>query len=249
MSAPVPPVTPLPPWGDDALSHLLSQAQGNTRASAQNLGSHYSQLVAIHDLFLACGTAIHNTPDPVLVARLMLFSSGASWLAGVRVGLGGQTSDVYPCLRAALEYAGYAAHMTEHPELQMVWLKRGDSPAHTKSVRQAFTAAGVAASVAAVCPAEASEYSELYDKVIGLGAHPNQLSLASRLEMEADGTDLVSTVVILTSDPRDYFYFASHAIRIGALCLSMFARLWSDAFVAAGVTDRIAAFKTHAGLA
>ena len=235
-----------PPWGPDALSRFLADSERNTRHSAVNFRKEYEQLSSIHALCLSFGEAIHISPDNVLVPSLLMFLSNASWLAGLRIGLGGQCSDVHPSFRACVEYAGYAVHLTHRPELQNVWLERNKDEEHLKRCRQAFQAVKVSESVDSRCPAEAADYRATYNALIDFGAHPTQRALSSRLELEASGTDIVSTVVQLTDDPRVYARFARLGATVGLVALSLFGTIFADRLVGGDCTTRLADLKQRA---
>jgi hypothetical protein len=177
-----------------------------------------------------------------------MFLSNASWLAALRVGMGGQCYDVHPSLRAAIEYAGYATHMTVHQELQLVWLKRNDNEADLKACKRHFKVVDVEASVAVRLPRLLSEYRRLYEASIDSGAHPNQKSLAARLEQTADGTDTVSTVEQLSNSPKTYATMFEEIVASGLLALSVFADLFAVRLKGSGVPELVTALRDDKGV-
>jgi hypothetical protein len=130
-----------------------------------------------------------------------------------------------------------------HQDLQLVWLKRNDSEADLKACRRSFKAVDVETSVAVRLPKLVSEYRRLYEASIDSGAHPNQRSLAARLEQTADGTDTVSTVEQLSNDPKVYATMFEEAVGSGLLALSVFTDLFAERLKGSGVPELVTALR------
>ena len=95
-----------PPWGDDPLSTLFSQADYNERVSVFNLPPIYALLQRLHAAFQRVEETVEkDNREEFLVTRFLMIRTHSSFLAAIRLAMSGQLSESYPVLRAAIEQA------------------------------------------------------------------------------------------------------------------------------------------------
>ena len=115
----------LPPrWSDDPLSAFLDQAFKNTLATFVHKHAGFDLLSHIDRSFLRIGENLVNPPD--ILGAVLLLRSHSAFRAACRLTLSGQVTDAFPPLRACLEYALYALHISQNNCLGEVWLRRHD---------------------------------------------------------------------------------------------------------------------------
>jgi hypothetical protein len=99
-----------------------------------------------------------------LRAVWFLNQANSSWLAAVRIGLGGQVVESQALFRSALEYAAYAWHFT------VTGICKG-----CEAGLWAFR------SMEGLADSLSTYLRSSYEHVIDFGAHPNERALTSRL--------------------------------------------------------------------
>lgn len=173
--------TPPPSWGEDSLTRYLEDAYRNRWASFANKPSASKLLVRI-DRCYATVLADWANPKPALAAFLA-YRSHAAFRASSEHALAGQVTDVWPALRACLEFAAYCLHLARNTDLGETWLRRHDDADAMSAVLKAFTAAKIKATIRAGDPQTAAAYAQLYQRAIDYGAHPNERAVTSSLSI------------------------------------------------------------------
>lgn len=172
---------PPPGWGDDPLTRFLEDAYKNRWASFANKPSALKLLVRIDGCY-ATVLADWANPRPALAAMLA-YRSHAAFRASCEHALAGQAADVWPSLRACLEFSAYCLHLAKNPDLSEIWLGRHDDDDAMGALLKAFTAAKIKATVKASDRKIEAVYAHLYQRAIDFGAHPNERSVTSSLRI------------------------------------------------------------------
>ena len=115
-----------------------------------------------------------------------------------------------------------------------------DSPESKKKVRNEFTHGNICANIKAATPKLAEIYSELYDRVIDYGAHPNErgASLNSMMEDTMDGGKRYSTVY-LQDDGLPLDFGLKTAIQVGIWVLKIAQVIYPLRFQAMGISYQL----------
>lgn len=169
-------------WADDPLTRYIDDAYKNRWASFANKLSASRLLVRIDRCFT---TVLSNwaNPEPP-IAALLAYRSHAAFRGSCEHALAGQVTEVWPTLRASLEFAAYCLHLAKNPDLIETWLRRHDDDASfMEAVLKSFTAAKIKATIRKLDPQTESAYSELYQRAIDFGAHPNERAITSTLSV------------------------------------------------------------------
>lgn len=178
-----------PSWGDDAFTQYLDTFRGNQLATFANKRSEVIDLTTIDKMFRKLVEGAVN-PRPLLPIGFLQRAHSA-YLSACSAVMGGQLHDAQALLRVSLEQAGYAHYIGSDQERWMRWMDRHEPRTKTQQDkwRVEFTHGKVARGITATDAAVGRFYTEMYDRVIDYGAHPNQLgdSMGSALEDTDDG--------------------------------------------------------------
>lgn len=127
--------------------------------------------------------------NPIKIIEVLLFHrSHAAFRSACEHAVAGQTADVYPLIRACIEYAGYALHMSENKGLDELWLKRHDNGATIKAVKTHFTIANIRTTIGQKNRHIGKVFKELYNRTIDFGGHPNERAITGNMDIiDQDG--------------------------------------------------------------
>lgn len=245
----------LPAWGGDPLSTFLSLAQQNERVSPLKLPDVYALLQRVHAAIDAGETIKERNPNQ-LPTRLLMARAHAAWLAAVRLGMSGQTVEVYPLVRAVIEASWYALHLAKDPNPPArveIWLGRGDDDDAKARCKDEFRVANVRATHSALDADTANALQTLYERTIELGGHPNErgvLAATTRTETEQDYT---FETVFLSGSPLLIAAALKTAVEAAVGALKTFHLIFPERFTTMGVDRDVeklvgglnAVFKRH----
>jgi hypothetical protein len=125
---------------------------------------------------------VNQRPIPVMLSM----NSYMNYMASVRVAMSGHSSAVFPILRSSLESACYSYLMTQHDNLEQVWLERHAGPLQMKACRDAFSSAvkDVARTLNEKHGQPEGWINEAYQSTIDYGAHPNVKSIMDHIQVD-----------------------------------------------------------------
>jgi hypothetical protein len=245
------PHAPLPPWGDDALSAFMADADHNERASALNLPQVYAvQQRAAGPLGRICELIESDPGDPnLLVPRLLVNRSRSAMLGAMRSAMSGQAFEAQPALRLAIEHAWYALHVARDPAPPAraeLWWGRGGSPEATQACRNEFKVENVRRTHEGLDAPTAGAMKGLYDDTIHFGAHPNQGGVAASLRVERSRPDAVTIGIgVLHPDPLVTVAALKAAVDVTVGAAKTVGLIYPERFRIAGVDDEIQQLVRH----
>ncbi len=168
-------------WGEDPLTRYFQDAYRNRWASFVNAPEASRLLLRIDKCYFSILDNWINPEPPI--AALLAYRSHSAFRASCEHALAGQTTEVWPTLRVCLEFAAYCLHQAKNPELIEVWLRRHDGASSMEAALRAFTTAKVRATIKAGDPETETVFSQLYQRAIDFGAHPNQKAVTASLSI------------------------------------------------------------------
>lgn len=171
-----------PGWCSDSLSDFMEAAHQNRFATFVNKNGAYTRLSRLDACFLRIATDWTN-PKSFITPHLFL-RSHAAYRAACEHALGGQLAELFPEVRACLEYASYALHLHSNPGLEEVWLRRHDDAAAMKEVKDEFKISNVRATLKKANVHAANVFDQLYQRAIDFGGHPNERAITGNLAVE-----------------------------------------------------------------
>jgi len=217
---------------------FIDRAESNTKVG-MTCSQFRGRIVEIHDLYYEIGDALSSLDEERLPLLWFILMAGSAWAAGTRTVLGGQQSDAHPQFRASLEYAAYALHLQKHPGDLPTWLNRHQPEGSEQAVRNTFTAGALKTAAAQAGPVMLRVFTELYDRTIAFGAHPNERALFSRLKVERADGYVGSTLLLQTDDVRVIEFGLKTGCQAGSFGLAAAAKLFPERLRISGITDRI----------
>lgn len=171
-------------WGTDKLSEFFEAARQQQFATFANFQWAYAILREIDDCLNVAATNL-NQPQDVLGAILRIRAHSAYRVA-CATATSTQIPETFVLLRSALEYAGYALHISKNPELGERWLRRHDDAASLSAVRKAFQVASIEKTITATDTKLGANYKQLYQSTIDFGGHPNERAVSGNLLSEEE---------------------------------------------------------------
>lgn len=195
MTGIVHPATPTG-WGQDPFTRYLDTCRANQLATFANKRSAVIDLTTIDGMFRKLIDGAVN-PKPFLPMGF-LGRAHSAFLAAAGAVMAGQVYEAQAQLRVCLEQGAYAHYIGDDQARWERWMNRHDSPAAKQAVRDEFTHGNICRHIKAAAPELGGIYSELYDRVIDYGAHPNERgsSLSSMMEETEDGGRRFSTICL-----------------------------------------------------
>ena len=226
-----------PGWGADDLGKFLDTSRHNVLASYVQLAGPYRRLRDIDKAYRSMVEHMLN-PRPVLAALLFL-KAHSSFLASANLGLAGQRAEAHMTMRGCLESALYGLYVAKHENLQEVWLRRSETPDWRKRAREAFTIKRVMA-----CLLKADEKTHhmtksLYDLTIDFGAHPNEGSLATALDVQRSEGRVAFEVAYLGADKPVMYATLRVTAQVGLASLKVFGNVFPERYRLIGLDREI----------
>jgi hypothetical protein len=241
----------IPPWGDDPLSsQFFAQAHFNERAASLNFPDMYKLLQDVNATFEAANQAVErDSSEVLLLPRLFVVRTRAAFLGATRLAMAGEIPEAFPVLRLAIELAWYALHIAEDPnppERARTWLKRGDNRESTAACKNEFRIANVRATHEAIDAKHASHMQQLYENMIDMGAHPNQLGLFAAIGSDTQEKQTTFQVGILY--PLEFPLLATLGMGLSVAhdVLRTFQLIFPERFKIMGLDTRITELLTSA---
>ncbi len=149
--------------------------------------------------------------------------------------MAGQATDAFPQVRACLEYAGYALHIHKNPKLAEVWLRRHDDKVAKKAVRNEFTVSNVQATIEKANRQAAKVFSELYERAIDFGGHPNERAITDSLKMTDLGDRKSYDSIYLHGDGLSLEHALKTTAQTGVCALEILQEVFPERFELLGV--------------
>jgi hypothetical protein len=159
---------------------------------------------------------------------------------GRRARIRGRTGRGNGRAAVSLEFAGYAALIADDPTLARPWFDRDTEPTAKKRVRDEFHGGRIKAALTKLDPQVSAAYSELYERLIQFGAHPNEKSITANLTIEKGAGETKLNQVYLQGDGIALDHWLRTASQLGICTLKIFERIHHARFAELKVSSRFA---------
>ena len=223
-------------WGSDSITDFIERARRNEYATFANIKKPYARLRDINDTFLSL-CDINQTEVPI--QSLLLLRTHSSYLAAVRLSMGGQVAEVYPLLRSSIEASLYALHMFINPNTETIWVNRHKDELSLKTCRVNFNFSKVFATLEAEDINLALKIKTIYQNMIDFGGHPNELSIMSNIEVKKDDFASTYSLVYLTGHSKPLLLALTMSARVGICTLMIFQHIFKTRYNLLGLTEKI----------
>jgi hypothetical protein len=222
-------------WGEDELSRFIDRARHHQFEMFERLTGSYGRLRDLDALWQVAASNLDNTLD--LYAPLFFHRSHSAFRASCQLVLAGQLPETYMTLRGCLEFALYGTFISQKPELWEVWCNRNDSHTAKKATRDTFK---VGAMMETLDPETRPIAQACYDRTIDYGAHPNQGSVFSSVQVvEAEGALAIDTDYITAGDTLAQELALRSTAQVGVCAFRMFGRIFKQRYDLLGLWEKL----------
>jgi hypothetical protein len=234
---------PIPPgWGEDPLSNYLNVTRDNQLAAFVHHRNQYLALREVADIFQVLNENLNETTN--WFGSIFSRRAQSAFFASVGLSLGGQVAELYASLRLCLEQSLYALHLTGDPERVRVFLNRHESKAARNAVKKEFSHSAVTRTLISKDEPLAKRVSELYERAIDFGAHPNEKSVSATTAIDNDGPRRRITVsYVMSGDSPAYQVGVLTTLQVGVAALGILAMVFPERFALLGLEERLSAVK------
>lgn len=235
----LPPHRP-PGWEEPKLTGFLESLWENSLAVFHNKREAHrvcridDVMAEISENWKAVSPTVEN-----IVPLMMFFRSHSAFRSAAALGFGGALVEGMAVLRLSLEFAGYAALIADDPTLARPWFDRDTEPKAKKRVRDEFQGGKIIAAFTKLDPQVSAAYSELYERLIQFGAHPNEKSITANLTIEKGAGETKLNQVYLQGDGIALDHWLRTAGQLGICTLKIFERIHHVRFAELKVSSRI----------
>jgi len=206
-------------WGKDHLTNYFDRVRKNQFATHMNKPDLSRDCRAVEELFRHSLRAADNSEAGY---SLPFFNrSHSAFLAASGIAWGGQLAEAQPVLRLCLEFGGYGFYIGEDALRRDQWLARNVSSKTRDQVRNEFSHGNIKRAIKAVDPRLGSQYDELYQRLVDLGAHPNALGLSLGMTKEGEGDAIKYGTTYLHGDDEHLETTLFTSVQVGLVVLHL----------------------------
>jgi hypothetical protein len=223
-------------WGSDKLTTFLDDARGNQFASFVEAHSHYEK---IRDVDAAFVTICDNLLNPSNFSAAFLLLAHASYRAAAGLALSTQSAPAFALMRQCLENSLYGLYISQHPDSFETWLKRNDDAATKQKMKDEFKIGALKEILESIDRSTHSVWSQMYEKTIDFGAHPNPAALVSAFKMHKGEKGIRFQVAYLTAEPEVIKGTMKSVAQTGLCSLLVFHDVFPERFDLLGITESI----------
>jgi hypothetical protein len=159
--------------------------------------------------------------------------------------MSGQLPEAYMVLRGSIENAVYGLYICKHPELTEIWLQRNDTPEMKKKVKEEFVFSKLLQFLKTIDENIGNIISELYDRTIDHGAHPNQLSITTALRISETETRKQFNIAYISGDSLANQVCLRTCGQVGVTVLSVFRYVFKERFEILGLVQQLDKLKEY----
>jgi len=228
----------LPPrWCDDSLSSFVDQAFRNTLATFVRKRDATQILMQLDQVYMCIGENLDNASD--VIGAILLVRSHSAFRGACRMSMSGQVPEAFPSMRICLEYALYALHINLHPGLGETWIARHDNSDSLRAVRREFKYCTIIKTLQRQDNHLCSIVTQLYEKTIDFGAHPNERAITGSMEMHQGDKETRLMQIQLHGDTLSLDYVLKTTAQTGLGSLCIFQLLFKERFQILGLNSVI----------
>lgn len=230
---------PQPPadWGNDEISQFIDAARSNEYATFANCQGEIRRLIDLDTWFRKAIDGLNHSHD--WFAGLFLMRAHSNFLAACRMTWSGQIPECYAMLRSCLENALYGLYLARNPNSRETWLRRHESDAHRKKVKNEFQMRTMLKLAKSINAKEGSVAELLYDRTIDYGAHPNEHALMQVLQLNESAEHVELKMNFLDGGSVQHGLALKTTAQVGVCSLTLFRSVYKERFDILGVTGAI----------
>ena len=222
------------PWGQDELSRFLETAEYNARVTSLTFSDVYRLLQRTDSAFREITEGLERDfRQDLLVPRFLIAKTRSSFLGSIRLSMSGQVPESYSVLRTGIEQAWYALHIAKDqhaPKRAEVWMCRNDDEAAKKKCKTEFQVKKVHLTHESFDTMTARRLHILYEKLIDLGAHPNQQVILASMNLSETSGETIFQVGLLAPKPITVLLALKQAVEAAVGMFKIFQLIFPERF-------------------
>jgi hypothetical protein len=224
-------------WGSDKISDFIECCRNHSFQIFTGAKQDYSQLVAIDEQFRVIQSNLENPKD--LFSALFFLRAHSSFLASVLLAMNGQLPEAYMVLRGSIENAVYGLYIFKNPHSAEIWLQRNDSPEMKKKAKNEFIFGNLLQCLKTEDTKIGDIVSDLYERTIDFGAHPNNFSITGSLRYSETETRKQYDIAYISGDQLSNQVCIRTCAQTGVTILDVFRNVFKERFDILGVTRKL----------
>lgn len=228
----------IPTWTKPSkLTSFIIAAEQNSRTASNQFKNDFDKLVSVDEVLNKAAINLDNTID--WFVGFFLIRSHAAWRGAVRLATSGELPESYVVFRACLENALYGFYLYKNPTSSKTWLSRHDSDEAKKKTRNEFTYANVLNELKNYDDKLSGITSELYERTIDYGGHPNPNALLTNSKQEVGDDKVVFDIMYMNANPDAMKLALKTSAQVGVAVLKIFQKVFPHRFDILNITTLI----------
>ena len=229
-------------WPADQVADYFDKAISNLVGTTQADGPAYPTIIEIDSIFRNLVAGLTNTES--IMEAVLLMRAHSAVLAGNMLAMGGQATESFMVFRGVLENALYALHMHKRGVWE-IWINRHLDDASLKKSRDEFSYGNVARTLQETNAEIGQVASELYQRTIDFGAHPNERAATSSMQIiDADDKKTIKQNY-LSGGTMPQVHALKSGCQIGVCALDIFRIVFVHRFDILGLRERLDELKRN----
>lgn len=225
-------------WASDSLTEYIDTAINNITATHANDKNEYPLIKEVDSIYLEIAQGLNN-PGGRVVESILLLRSHAAFRASAMLAMSGMGPETFVQLRSCLENALYSLHIHKNSGYDKIWLNRHANDKSLKEVKNKFKMIDVKNTLKETDKENYKVVSELYDRTIDFGAHPNEMASTSSLTIEKKDGDIKLQQAYLTGGNMQQRLAMKSTAQVGVCSLYILREIFKNRFNILGLTERL----------
>ncbi|MFH1370064.1 MAG: hypothetical protein ABII09_02080 [Planctomycetota bacterium] len=230
-------------WGKTYLTEFLLSADINTRITYLKRNGYFEMLENLGDIFISASENVGYSDNSSFVIALLLGRACGNYFATVRLSSSGQLSEAYVQLRTCIESALYAFNIHSERSSAQVWLDRHKSNKSRKVSLNLFKPGVIMSRLEQTNQSLGQETKRDYEHCIDYGAHPNERSVSSNLNISGGKISLI----LLNTTEGIFEFCLSACVMCGLDVVKIFNLIYPDDFKKFNADQRMQSIQLQFG--
>lgn len=225
-------------WGESHLTRFLADSHNNILITYVKQRGYFEMLDNLGIIFEKVSPYLtYSSSDLSSFVVLSLFvRASGNFFAAVRLAASGQLTESYAQLRVCIENALYASYIKSKPRLAQVWSDRHQSEEKRKKCRDSFKISSMIMNLQTQNRSLAKRAKKEYNTCIDFGAHPNERSVITNLQMSKNGP---LRHYLLNTEPGLFGASLLAVVRMGLLVVEIFDKVYPNEFKEINIQQRV----------
>jgi len=225
-------------WQSDSLTKFIDVAIDNIVATFYRDKNECPVLIEIDNIFQSIATALDH-PGNKLVESMLLYRTHSAFRASAMLAMSGMNPESFAQLRTCLENALYALHIHKNAGLDEIWLNRHIDEDSLKAVKNKFRISDTKKTLKDASTKHYEVASQLYERTIDFGAHPNEMATTSSLIIEEKDGNIKLQQTYASGGNMQQRHVMKSAAQVGVCSLFILREIFKERFDILGLTAKL----------